>query len=72
MKANLNMTLALAALLAGTSGAAQATEGWYGRADVGYSFDGQVQYGDDAEMDDDWLGALGAGYAFQNGFRLEG
>ncbi len=35
-------TLAVAALLAGYAGGAQATEGWYVRADIGYSMDGEA------------------------------
>jgi outer membrane protein OmpA-like peptidoglycan-associated protein len=72
--------LALAAILAGASGAAHATEGWYGRADVGWSFEGEADFGPspgfggwgDATMDHDLSEHLGLGYAFQNGFRLEG
>ncbi|HVK80921.1 MAG TPA: hypothetical protein VM915_09920, partial [Verrucomicrobiae bacterium] len=71
-------TLALAALLSGAAGVAHATEGWYGRADVGHSVDGSVEgefAGSEdwsAEFENDWMGALGLGYAFQNGFRAEG
>jgi hypothetical protein len=35
-------TIALAALLAGLTTKAEATEGWYGRVDAGYSVDGQL------------------------------
>ncbi len=64
---------ALSACILGATGAAHATEGWYGRADVGYSVDGALEVtGGDFDFDDDWSGHLGAGYAFQNGFRLEG
>jgi outer membrane protein OmpA-like peptidoglycan-associated protein len=70
----LKRTLALAALLSGAAGVAHPTEGWYGRADVGYSVDGEIEFdtGPAYDLDDDWMGALGAGYAFTNGFRLEG
>ena len=76
----LKRALTLAALLSGaagaaySTGAAYATEGWYGRADVGYSVDGEVEFdtGTTRGLDDDWMGGLGAGYAFSNGFRLEG
>ena len=66
--------LALAALLAGTSGVANATEGWYGRGDIGWSFDGSVQpeFTTDFVLEHDWTEHLGLGYAFQNGFRVEG
>lgn len=67
-------TLLLALLAsAGTASLAHATEGWYGRLDAGYSVDGTI---DDEtnkfDLSDDWMGSGGIGYAFQNGFRLEG
>jgi outer membrane protein OmpA-like peptidoglycan-associated protein len=72
----LKRTLALAALMAGAAGGAQATEGWYGRADVGYTVDGDLdveQAADKFELEEDWMGALGFGYAMHNsGWRLEG
>lgn len=77
MKSRITKTVALAALMAGAGGVAHATEGWYGRADVGYSIDagldGEIE-GDDlsTEFESDWMGGLGLGYAFQNGFRAEG
>ncbi|ANP46671.1 OmpA family protein [Candidatus Viadribacter manganicus] len=66
--------IALAALLASLAGTANATEGWYGRADVGYSVDGalKVDGGGDLDFDDDWMVSAGVGYAFQNNFRVEG
>jgi opacity protein-like surface antigen len=73
-------TLAAAALLAGAAGAAGATEGWYGRADVGYSvegeveaefFDGETSFTDSADLDDDWMADIGVGYGYANGFRSE-
>jgi OmpA-OmpF porin, OOP family len=75
MKNKLRRTIALAALLtAMTVGAAQATEGWYGRVDAGYSVDGQleVEAGPSVDLDEDWMAGIGAGYALANGFRLEG
>jgi OOP family OmpA-OmpF porin len=72
----LKRTLALAALMAGAAGGAHATEGWYGRADVGYSVGGdlEVDFADDAiDLEEDWMGSLGVGYAMHNsGWRLEG
>src|SRR5262245_61236844 len=69
----LKQSLALAALLAAMPMAAHATEGWYGRADVGYSVDGHVTLDDtDFDLDDDWMADVGVGYGFQNGFRAEG
>jgi OmpA-OmpF porin, OOP family len=72
----LKRTLALAALMAGASGAAHATEGWYGRADVGYSVGGdlEVDFADDAiDLEEDWMGSVGVGHAMHNsGWRLEG
>jgi OOP family OmpA-OmpF porin len=81
MMKKMKTTLALAALMSGAAGVAHATEGWYGRADVGYSFDGgldgDIADGNDTaeysvDFDNNWMGALGLGYAFQNGFRAEG
>ncbi len=74
MKSRITKTVALAALMATGVTAAHATEGWYGRADVGYSTDGAVEFdgGDEFELENDWTQHLGLGYAFQNGFRLEG
>lgn len=74
--------LALAALAVGVWGVrtheAEASEGWYGRIDAGYSVEGgleDVSNGEadlpDAEFDADWMVSAGAGYAFANGFRLE-
>jgi outer membrane protein OmpA-like peptidoglycan-associated protein len=66
--------------MAGTAGVASATEGWYGRADVGWSWDGEIDMGAStsgypwgtATLEHDRTQHLGLGYAFQNGFRLEG
>lgn len=78
MKSRITKTVALAALMAGGAGVAQATEGWYGRGDVGYSIDGSFDaatsnydFGDNS-LENDWTQHLGLGYAFSNGFRLEG
>lgn len=77
MKSRITKTVALAALMAGAGGVAHATEGWYGRADVGYSIDASLDGdvdGDElkTDLEGDWMGGLGLGYAFQNGFRAEG
>lgn len=83
MTSKLKRTLALAALMGAASvpGVANATEGWYGRADVGMSIDGQldgeVADGNDTatfnpDLEDGWLGDVGIGYGFANGFRIEG
>ena len=74
MTSKIQRALALAALLTGTATAANATEGWYGRADVGYSIGGglDVDGGDTLDFKNDWSEHVGLGYAFQNGFRLEG
>lgn len=81
MKNRLKQTLAIAALMSCLAGGAQATEGWYGRLDVGRSvsssLDGTVSDGIVAapfspDMDDAWMGGVGLGYAMRNGFRLEG
>jgi outer membrane protein OmpA-like peptidoglycan-associated protein len=74
MFTKLKRTVALAALLASMSvGAAHATEGWYGRADVGYSVDGALETdAGDLDFENDWSGHLGVGRGFANGFRAEG
>ena len=78
MGSRLRKTVALAALIAGSSGVAHATEGWYGRVDAGYSFENDFAiddgptFGLSAAGDGDWSQYLGLGYAMQNGFRLEG
>ena len=79
MKSRITKTVALAALMAGSAGVAHAGEGWYGRADIGWSFDGEAEYTDNVFDDDfalglehDWTQHLGLGYAFSNGFRVEG
>ncbi len=74
-------TLAIAALMAAVTGGAQATEGWYGRLDAGRSVDGNLD-GSVSDgvttapfspnLEEDWLGGVGLGYATRNGFRLEG
>src|SRR5689334_21710347 len=78
MNSRITKTLAIAALMAGSAGAAHA-EGWYGRADVGSSVDGNVDigsshpsFGGKVNTKPDWYDGLGMGYAFQNGFRVEG
>jgi OOP family OmpA-OmpF porin len=77
MKSRITKTVALATLMAGTAGVAHATEGWYGRADVGYAVEADLAikgngWAGESELDNDWSQFLGLGYAFQNGFRLEG
>lgn len=73
MTSRITKTVALAALMASTAGAAYATEGWYGRADAGYSVGGEIEFGGTAyDLEADWSQHLGLGYAFQNGFRAEG
>ncbi|MFO0202422.1 MAG: hypothetical protein ACK528_04765 [Alphaproteobacteria bacterium] len=53
MLSKLKRTAALAALLvsATVAGKAHATEGWYGRADVGYSVDASVEIDDLGDLD---------------------
>lgn len=77
MKSRITKTVALATLMTGAAGVAHATEGWYGRADVGYSLEADLAiqgngWGRPSDLDDDWAEFVGLGYAFQNGFRLEG
>jgi outer membrane protein OmpA-like peptidoglycan-associated protein len=77
MKSTIMRTFVIAALLAGTANAAHASEGWYVRADAGSSVEGSLDgsFGAGTSYSGDlrngWLGDAGAGYAFQNGFRLE-
>ena len=73
-------TAALA--MATATGAAHATDGWYVRGDVGYTFDGTFDYdpinpvpgvlAGKSEVEDGMTYGLGLGYGFDNGFRLEG
>lgn len=77
MKSRITKTVALATLMTGAVGVAHATEGWYGRADIGYNFEGDFaidgnHWGRQGDLESDWRGFLGLGYAFQNSFRLEG
>ena len=68
--------------LAMVSGAANAEDGWYVRGDVGYNFDGKLDYdanahvpgtlGDYGDVEGDLTYGAGLGYGFDNGFRLEG
>lgn len=73
MKRKLLQTLAVAALICGlTAAPAAATEGWYGRAGVGYSVDGNVEVlNTEFDLEDDWMADAALGYAFQNGFRTD-
>ncbi|MBL8549526.1 MAG: OmpA family protein [Hyphomonadaceae bacterium] len=73
MKKLLQGATAVAAFLAATP--AFATEGWYGRVDAGYSFAGSNDispWNASADLENDWVESLGLGFAFDNGFRLEG
>jgi outer membrane protein OmpA-like peptidoglycan-associated protein len=72
-------TLAAGASLAGTSGAAHATEDWYGRVDVGHSVDGDFDvkpagypWAAANDVENDWVESFGLGYAFDDGVRMEG
>jgi outer membrane protein OmpA-like peptidoglycan-associated protein len=73
MTSRITKTVALAALMAGAAGTAYATEGWYGRADIGYSTtDGNMSFDDEEfNFDNNWSQHLGLGYGF-GAFRLEG
>jgi outer membrane protein OmpA-like peptidoglycan-associated protein len=78
MKKVLQGATALAAIM--IAGPAFATEGWYGKVDAGYGFDGSLEtdrlttpaFGGDLGLDNDWMEDVGIGYGFSNGFRLEG
>lgn len=69
----LRNTLLLALLAsAGSVTVANATEGWYGRIDVGQSFESTVDDGTEFDLEDDLMYSGGLGYAFSGGWRLEG
>ena len=79
MKKILQGATALAAVMIASP--AFATEGWYGKIDAGYGFDGSLDtdaittapaFGGDLNLDNDWMEDVGIGYGFSNGFRLEG
>ena len=80
MKKTLLCATAVAAL-SSTAMVANAEEGWYGRADLGYGFEGRLDHdpqvvsigslGGDSDLDSSILADLGLGYNFSNGFRLE-
>ncbi|MBI3439487.1 MAG: OmpA family protein [Proteobacteria bacterium] len=61
-------TLALAALMTGAAGVAHATEGWYVRGDVGQSISTDFA---NLDVQNGFVGDVGAGYTWDNGFRLE-
>jgi OOP family OmpA-OmpF porin len=68
MKFGLKRTLALAALMTGAAGVANATEGWYVRGDVGQSIDAQL---DEFDLDNGFIADAGGGYTWDSGFRVE-
>ena len=80
MKKTLMCATAVTAL-ASTSLFAQADDGWYGRADIGGVYTGNLDHdaepgipftlGGDSDPEDVYLGSIGLGYGFDNGFRLE-
>ncbi len=78
MKKVLQGATALAAVMIASP--AFATEGWYGKIDAGYGFDGSLDtdrlttpaFGGDLALDNDWSEDVGLGYGFSNGLRLEG
>ncbi|WP_233356196.1 outer membrane protein, partial [Henriciella aquimarina] len=76
------MCATAAAALASAGNVAVAQDGWYGRADLGYTFEGTLDHdpesnapytlGGDSDLSDGLGGVqLGLGYGFDNGFRLE-
>jgi outer membrane protein OmpA-like peptidoglycan-associated protein len=72
MAKRITQTAALAALMAGGAGAAEATEGWYGRIDLGYSLDGEAEVAGPQTFESDSSQGVAMGYALDNGFRFEG
>ena len=76
------MCATAAAALASAMTVANAQDGWYGRADLGYTFEGRLDsdppqnvpfaLGGNQEVSDGLInGDIGLGYGFDNGFRLE-
>ena len=76
------MCATAAAAMASALTVANAQDGWYGRADLGYAFEGSLDtdppkneplaYGGDSDIGDGLYSAqVGLGYGFDNGFRLE-
>ena len=75
------MCATAAAAMASAMTVANAQDGWYGRADLGYTFDGTLDsdaernsplsLGGDQSVEDGFGAQLGLGYGFDNGFRLE-
>ena len=78
LKRRVGRSLALAAVVASVPSFAHAADSWYARADIGYSVGGSADIeagapiGGDASLDGNILGSAGIGYAFENGWRLEG
>jgi opacity protein-like surface antigen len=74
MRKSWKQAVSVIALVICAVGAAQAEDGWHGRADAGYSVDGQIEVdtGDDLDFDNNWMAAAGIGYGLDNGFRVEG
>src|SRR5262249_2212922 len=68
MKFGVKRTLALAALMTGAAGVAHATEGWYVRGDVGQSLNTQYR---NYDIQNGFVGDVGAGYTWDSGFRVE-
>ncbi|WP_158587762.1 outer membrane protein, partial [Henriciella mobilis] len=77
------MCATAAAAMASAGNVAVAQDGWYGRADLGYTFDGTLDHdaepgslyslGGDSDLDGGLPGiSAGIGYGFENGFRIEG
>ncbi|NDC58558.1 MAG: porin family protein, partial [Alphaproteobacteria bacterium] len=76
MKKVLQGATAIAAVMIAAP-SAMAAEGWYGRADAGYTVDGEAKldkspgFGGTGTLSNEWTQHLGLGYKFGNGFRLE-
>lgn len=77
MKAGLSSAALLAGIAISLCGQAHASEGWYGRADIGHSTGGDMFFSTSGgsvtiDMEDGWSQSVGGGYAFSNGVRIEG
>ena len=81
MLRNLKKTAAIFSLLSAAMGlgsVAHATDGWYGRVEGGYGFDGKINFDKltDPKFDNGWMvdGAIGKAWGGESdiGYRLEG
>lgn len=73
MRKLLGASVAAIALIMSAGASAHATEGWYGRFDVGYSVDGELEIeGSEFDLDNNWMVSGAVGTRLSNGLRVEG